>query len=84
MAESRHGKTSKAGRVQVESIELQVKQVADQKMVILIELKTSSSQLGCGSGWIDPYFSHDFFFFFKENNMYLSFEKSCNKLLDVK
>ena len=25
-----------------------------------------------------------FFFFNKENNMYFSFEKSCNKLLDVK
>ena len=25
-----------------------------------------------------------FFFFYKENNMYLSFGKLCNKLLDVK
>ena len=25
-----------------------------------------------------------FFFFYKENNMYLPFRKSCNKLFDVK
>ena len=39
-----------------------------------------------GSGWVDPYFSHEFCFFFfnKENNMYLPFGKSCNKLLNVK
>ena len=33
-------------------------------------------------GWVDPYFSHEFFFL-KRNNMLL-FEKSCNKLIDVK
>ena len=22
-------------------------------------------------GWVDPYFSHEFLFFYKENNMYL-------------
>ena len=47
----------------------------------------SSGQLGCKSARVDPYFSHDLFlllFFNKENNMYFSFEKSCNKLLDVK
>ena len=33
-------------------------------------------------GWIDLYFSHEFFFY--KENMYLSFGKSCNKLLDVK
>ena len=56
------------------------------KWVILSRLKTGSSQSGCGLGWIDPYFSHEFFkkFFYKENNMYLSFRKLCNKLLDVK
>ena len=41
-----------------------------------------------GSGRVDLYFSHEFFFFFfnfyKENNMYLPFGKLCNKLLDVK
>ena len=37
-----------------------------------------------GLGRVDPYFSHDFFFFNKENNMYLPFGKLCNKLLDVK
>ena len=52
------------------------------KRVGLVEL--GSSELGCGLGWVDPYFSLDFFIIFKENNMYLSFEKSCNKLLDVK
>ena len=35
-------------------------------------------------GRVDPYFSHDFFFLNKENNMYLPFGKLCNKLLDVK
>ena len=35
------------------------------------------------SGQVDPYFSHEFFFLNKEN-MYLPFEKSCNKLLDVR
>ena len=37
-----------------------------------------------GLGQVDPYFSHDFFFFNKKNNIYLPFGKSCNKLLDVK
>ena len=37
-----------------------------------------------GSGQVDPYFLHDFFLFNKENNMYLPFGKSCNKLLDIK
>ena len=62
MAESRHGKIGEAGWVRVESIELYVKWVMGQKWVILIGLKTRLSQLGCGSGWDDPYFSHDFFF----------------------
>ena len=66
----------------------QVNQVAGQtgfgsKRIILSELKTGLGQSGCGSGQVDPYFSHEFFFF-KENNMYLPFRKSCNKLLDVK
>ena len=52
--------------------------------VILIELKTGSGQSDCGSGWVDPYFFYEIFFCFKENNMYLLFEKLCNKLLDVK
>ena len=43
----------------------------------------SSGQSGCGSDQVDPYLSHDFFFN-KENNIYLPFGKSCNKLLDVK
>ena len=37
--------------------------VASKKQVILSGLKTGLNQLGCGSGWIEPYFSHDFFFF---------------------
>ena len=37
------------------------------------------------SGWVDLYFSHEFFFLsFNEKNMYLPFGKLCNKLLDVK
>ena len=69
----------------------QVNRVASQtgfgsKMVILSELKTGLGQSGCGSGRVEPYFSHDL----KKkknnnnNNMYLPFRKSCNKLLDVK
>ena len=65
-----------------------VNRIADQsghgsKRVILIGLKTGS---GCRSGQVDPYFSHEFFFFnfYKEHNMYLPFGKLCNKLLDVK
>ena len=45
-------------------------------------LKTGSGQSGCGLGW--PVFIIWFFFNYKENNMYLSFGKLCNKLLDVK
>ena len=36
-----------------------------------------------GLGQVDPYFSHEIFFY-KENYMYLPFEKLCNILLDVK
>ena len=57
------------------------------RRVILSGLKTSSGQ----SGRVGSYFSHDFFFLFtfhlyvyKENNMFLPFGNSCNKLLDVK
>ena len=46
-------------------------------------LKTDLDQLGYESGRVDPYFPHEFFFFNKENNMYLPL-KSCNKSLDVK
>ena len=52
--------TKRAGWVR--SIELQVKQVAGQKRVILSGLKTSSGQSGCGSSRVNPYFSHDFFY----------------------
>ena len=59
--------------------------VGSQTWVILSELKTGSSQSSCGSDQVDPYFSREFFFVFnKENNIYLPFEKSCNKLLNVK
>ena len=72
--------------VRVGSIGLWVKRVVGKKRVILRGLKTGSSQSGCGSGQVDLYFSHEFFFFnfYEENNMYLPFEKLCNKLLDVK
>ena len=43
-----------------------------------------SGQSGCRSGPVDLYFSHEFFYFYKKNNMYLLFGKLCNKLLDVK
>ena len=68
----------------VGSIGLQVKQVAGLKQVILSGLKMGSNQSGCKSGLVRSYFSHEFFFIYKENNMFLSFGKSCNKLLDVK
>ena len=40
------------GQVRVESIGLKVKRVVGQKRVILSELKTGSSQLGCESGQV--------------------------------
>ena len=44
------------------------------------------NRLRVGSGQVDPYFKLETFFFFnyKENNMYLPFEKSRTKLLDIK
>ena len=51
----------------------------------LVKKGFMSIRLRVGSG--RPVFSHEFFFFFhfyKENNMYLSFGKLCNKLLDLK
>ena len=50
-------------------------------MVILSRLKTGSSQ---SVGWVG--LTHIFTFFKKnqENNIYFPFEKSCNKLLNVK
>ena len=80
-----HNRRVGSGQVQIGSIGLQVKRVASQKRVTLSGLKTGSSQSGCGLSQVDLYLSHDFFFFFfKENNIYLPFRKSCNKLLDVK
>ena len=56
------------------------------KWVILSGLKMGLRQSSCGSDRVDPYFSHDFlfFYFYKENNMCLLFGKLCNKLLYVK
>ena len=54
----------RAGRVQVGSIGLWVKQVTGQKQVILSGLKMGSGQLGCGSGWVDSYFLHEFIYLF--------------------
>ena len=68
----------------VGSIGLQVKQVTGQKRVILSGLKMGSSQSDCRSGRVELYFSREFFFIYKENNMLLSVRKSCNKLLNVK
>ena len=42
----------------------QVKRVTGQKRVILSGLKSGSGQSGCGSGRVDPYFSHEIFYFF--------------------
>ena len=70
------------GRVGLSSS--QVNWVVGKKWVIFSKLKIGSNQSGCGLGRVDPYFSHEFFFFNKENNMYLSFRKLCNKSLDVK
>ena len=53
-----------------------------KKWVILSGLKMGSSQSGCGLSRVD-HFSH-IYIYFKENNMYLQFGKSCNKLLDIK
>ena len=52
--------------------------------VILSELKSSLGQLGCGVGRGGLTCIFHIIFFHKENNLYLSFGKSCNKLLDVK
>ena len=59
---------------------------SNKSRVILSGLKSGLGQSGYGSGRVDPYFSHKifYFYFYKENNMYLPFEKLCNKLLDVK
>ena len=73
----RHGKTGGSRQVWVGSIWLQVKWVTGQKRLILSGLKMGSCQSGCGLGQVDPYFSHDFFY--KENNMYLPFEKLWKK-----
>ena len=69
----------------VRSIRLQVKQVAGQKQVILSGLKMGSNQSGCKLGRVgsDRIFRMNFFIY-KENNMFLSFGKSYNKLLDRK
>ena len=44
------------------------------------------NRLRVGSGQVDPYFKLEtfFFYYYKENNMYLLFEKSRTKLLDIK
>ena len=62
----RHGKTGGSGRV------------IGKKRVILSGLKTGSGQSGCRSGWVglSRIFHMKFFifyFFYKENNMYLPF-----------
>ena len=55
------------------------------KRVILSGLKKGGSgPSGYGSGRVDPYFPHEFFFIIYKENMYLLFGKLCNKLLDVK
>ena len=41
-------------------------------------------RLRVGSDWVGLTCIFHMNFFFKENNMYLPFRKSCNKLLDVK
>ena len=70
---SRHGKTGRSGLNRVGSGRV--------KRVTLSRLKRGLGQSDCGLGW--PVF-FTWIFCYKENNMYLSFEKLCNKLLDVK
>ena len=75
---SRHGKMGGAGSGQVNRVTSHW-----SKWVILSGLKRI--RVNRVAGRIDPYFSHEFFFFiYKENNMYLLFGKLCNKLLDIK
>ena len=73
---SRYGKTSGSGKSGCESKMGHFKRV---------EKAFGSIGLRVGSSWVDPYFSHEFFFFLnKENKMHLSSRKSHNKLIDVK
>ena len=78
---NRHGKMGTSGRVRLgyESNGLQAKTSHFKR----IKNGFRSIGLWVRSGRVDPYFSHKFFFY-KKNNIYLPFEKLCNKLLDVK
>ena len=70
----RHGKSVGSGRL----IGLRVKTGHFKRV------KKGSSQSGCGSGRVElTRIFHMNFFYYKENNIYLPFGKSCNKLLDV-
>ena len=87
---NRHGKMGTSGRVRLgwaglgqlgyESNGLQVKTSHFKR----IKNGFRSIGLWVRSGRVDPYFSHKFFFFYKENKLYLPLGKLCNKLLDVK
>ena len=41
------------------------------KHVILSGLKMDSSQSSCGSGQVDPYFSHEFFYLFRKQHVFV-------------
>ena len=80
---NRHGKTGEAGWVNWVKGQMGY----GSKWVILSGLKMGSGQSGCRSSQVEltHIFHMNFFYFFnKENNMYLPFRKLCNKLLNVK
>ena len=66
-----------SGRLGCESKGLRVKKGYFKQVKNKFELIGLRVELG----WVRQNF---FFFFNKENNIYFPFEKSCNKLLDIK
>ena len=67
----RHGKTVRSGRVNL---------VAGQTGCGLKRVRVNRV---VGSVFFTCFFFNYLFFIYKENNLYLSFGKSCNKLFDV-
>ena len=67
--EFRHGKTVGLGWVRVEFGLGQ----SDcwSKHVILSGLKMDSGQSSCGSGQVDPYFSHEFFYLLRKQHVFV-------------
>ena len=69
---------------QVGSSQLGCGSIEVKKKCYIKQVRNGSGQLGAGSrlGCVNLYFPHEYFF--KVNNIYLPFEKSISKLLDVK